>query len=49
MDAVDAGFKTRLVTDAARGIDQPEGNIERTTGEMKDAGVTLVTSAELLG
>ena len=49
MDAVDAGFKTRLVTDAARGIDQPEGNIERTTGEMKDAGVTFVTSAELLG
>lgn len=49
MDAVDAGFKTRLVTDAARGIDQPEGNIERTTGEMKDAGVALVTSAELLG
>ncbi len=49
MDAVDAGFKTRLVTDAARGIDKPEGNIERTTGEMKDAGVTLVTSAKLLG
>ncbi|MFW5743721.1 MAG: bifunctional nicotinamidase/pyrazinamidase [Spirochaetota bacterium] len=49
MDAVDAGFKTRLVTDAVRGIDQPEGNVERTIGEMKDAGVTLVTSAELLG
>jgi nicotinamidase/pyrazinamidase len=49
MDAVNAGFKTRLVTDAARGIDQPEGNIERTTGEMKDAGVTFVTSAELVG
>jgi len=49
MDAVSAGFDTRLVTDASRGIDQPEGNIERTTTEMKDAGVRLVTSAELLG
>jgi nicotinamidase-related amidase len=49
MDAVHAGFKTRLVTDAARGIDQPEGNIERTTGEMKEAGVVFVTSAEIVG
>lgn len=49
MDAVNAGFKTRLVTDAARGIDQPEGNLKRTLNEMQEAGVRLVTSAELLG
>ncbi len=49
MDAVDAGFDTRLVTDAARGINQPEGNLEKATREMKEAGVRFITSAELIG
>lgn len=48
-DAVDAGFKVRLITDACRGIDQPEGTIERATSRMKEAGVGFVTSAELAG
>ncbi|MFW5684021.1 MAG: bifunctional nicotinamidase/pyrazinamidase [Spirochaetota bacterium] len=49
MDAVNAGFKTRVVTDAARGIDQPEGHLNETLDDMKNAGVSLVTSASILG
>jgi nicotinamidase/pyrazinamidase len=49
MDSLEAGFATSVVTDASRGIDRPEGNLDRTINEMKDAGITLVTSAQLLG
>jgi len=49
MDAVDAGFETRLVTDASRGINQPEGNLGKAIDEMKAAGVRFLTSAELVG
>ena len=49
MDALDTGFHTRLVTDASRGIDKPEGNLEKATEEMRAAGVRFLTSAELIG
>ncbi|MFW5848140.1 MAG: bifunctional nicotinamidase/pyrazinamidase [Spirochaetota bacterium] len=49
MDAHEAGFKTTVVTDAARGIDQPEGHLEEAINEMKQAGITLTTSAALTG
>jgi nicotinamidase/pyrazinamidase len=48
MDAVHAGFDTRLVTDAARGIDHPEGNLAKATDGMNEAGVRFLTSAELI-
>lgn len=49
LDAAHADFKTSLVTDATRGIDQPEGNLDRAIEKMKETGIKLVTSAKLLG
>ena len=47
IDAVEAGFATRLVTDAVRGIDLPEGNLERAMARMREAGVTFVASQDI--
>ncbi len=47
LDAVDAGFRTRLLTDAVRGIDSPEGNIEAAMDRMRKAGVTFLESDEV--
>lgn len=47
-DAAESGFKTSVVTDATRGIDQPEGTMERASEEMRSRGIRLVTSAELV-
>ncbi|TVQ21638.1 MAG: bifunctional nicotinamidase/pyrazinamidase [Spirochaetaceae bacterium] len=47
MDAVKAGFTTRVIADAVRGVDLPDGNVERTIREMKSAGVAFIDSAEI--
>ena len=47
MDAVKTGFTTRVIADAVRGVDQPDGNIERTIGDMKSAGVEFIDSATI--
>ena len=49
LDSVESGFATRLVIDAVRGIDQPEGNLDRALDAMREAGVTFVDSARLRG
>ncbi len=47
LDSVDAGFSTRLLTDATRAIDVPEGNLEKAKTRMKEAGITFLESAGL--
>lgn len=48
MDSVKLGFKTFLIQDASRGIDSPKGSIEKAKSRMKEAGVGLIRSEELL-
>lgn len=49
LDARYLGFKTFLIEDASRGVDLKPGDIGRAIGEMKDAGVAVVTSAIVAG
>lgn len=47
IDARKLGFATYLITDATAGVDRPPGNVKRTMDEMREAGVVMVSSAEL--
>jgi nicotinamidase/pyrazinamidase len=47
MDAVKLGFETYVIEDAVRGVDVPAGNISRTSGAMKAAGVRFVHSTKV--
>ncbi len=42
LDARSFGFNTFFIQDAARGIDQPEGNIETVIMDMKSKGVMVI-------
>jgi len=44
IDAVCEGFETFFILDATRGVDVPEGNVEKTMNEMKKAGVKIIDS-----
>ncbi len=48
MDAVRAGFDTFFISDAARGVDVPAGNVEKTGREMEKAGVTIIDSSDIM-
>lgn len=48
LDSVRKGFRTYLVTDAIAAVDVNPGDGEKAIGEMKNAGVTLVKSGDLL-
>lgn len=47
LDAVEAGFTTYLVQDGTQPVDQSVEGIARTRSDLRDAGVTIVPSAEL--
>jgi nicotinamidase/pyrazinamidase len=47
LDAVRLGFDTRLVEDACRGVDQPEGTVGRAVLTMRHRGVAIMQSADL--
>jgi len=47
LDAVRLGYRTVLVEDACRGVDQPAGAVRRALEEMKGAGVEFVFAEEL--
>ena len=47
IDSVNSGFDTSLIIDAARGVDVPQGNVNKAVEDMKLAGVTIVRSQEL--
>jgi nicotinamidase/pyrazinamidase len=48
MDAVGEGFDTIFVLDATRGVDVPEGNIQKTKRMMEKEGVKIIGSSDIL-
>ena len=47
LDAIGLGLKTSLIQDGCRGVDLNPGDIQAAIEEMKAAGVTIVSSADL--
>ena len=41
LDAIELGFKTRLIVDGVRGIEQAPGDCERAIAKMQKRGVTV--------
>ncbi len=48
LDAVQLGFKTSVVIDACRGVEVSSGDSARAVEEMKEAGVQIVQSEDVL-
>ncbi|MDR0472114.1 MAG: bifunctional nicotinamidase/pyrazinamidase [Treponema sp.] len=48
MDAAKAGFKTFVIEDAVRGVGFPEGSVERALETLKNMGITLINSGEIV-
>jgi nicotinamidase/pyrazinamidase len=48
MDSRRLGFNTIIVEDAVRGVDYPDGSVEKAVAEMKAAGIAFASSAQLL-
>ncbi|NET31937.1 MAG: bifunctional nicotinamidase/pyrazinamidase [Cyanothece sp. SIO1E1] len=48
LDAVELGFATSLIEDASRGVNLQEGDVEQAVADMKDKGVSIIKSEELL-
>ena len=49
LDAQQLGFCTFVIEDACRGIELEPGDVASAMDEMRQAGVRMVTSAEILG
>lgn len=47
LDAVDLGFRTNVIIDAAHGIDLKPGDVDRAVEEMRKAGVRILKSGDL--
>ena len=47
MDSVKLGFNTYVILDATKGVDVPEGNIEKATSHMEKEGIRLIKSSDL--
>ena len=47
-DAVELGFRTRVIEDACRGVELNPGDIDRALNEMKQIGAGLVSTEEVL-
>jgi nicotinamidase/pyrazinamidase len=48
LDARRLGYETYMVADACRGIESQPGDVDRAIEEMREAGVAIVTSDEVL-
>lgn len=48
LDAVGLGFRTALIEDASRGVDLQAGDVQRTIGELRQQGVVVLCSAQIL-
>ena len=42
LDAVKLGYKTRIVLEGVRGVDFPEGNVDKALDDMKQKGVVII-------
>lgn len=49
LDAVAEGFAVHLILDGCRGIDLEPGDIERALEEMREVGVAILSSSDLIG
>ena len=47
LDAVSLGFKTHVIIDGCRGVELNAGDTKAAVDEMREAGVEIVTSADL--
>lgn len=47
LDSVANGYKTAVITDAVAAVDVKPGDGDRALKEMRDAGITLISSKEL--
>ncbi|MFP4011953.1 MAG: bifunctional nicotinamidase/pyrazinamidase [Spirochaetaceae bacterium] len=47
VDARAVGFETAVLWDATRGVDIPEGSVEKARDDMKSRGVAFIESSEL--
>jgi nicotinamidase/pyrazinamidase len=47
MDAKELGFETYVVIDATKGIDSPEGNIDKSLAIMEKKGIKIIKSDDL--
>ena len=48
MDAVSLGYNTIVVNDAVRGLDSPPGSVDEAIRAMREAGVNITESGDLL-
>lgn len=48
IDAVSLGFRTHVLKDATRGVNVAAGDSERAIEEMKEVGVSVILSTEIL-
>ena len=47
LDAIQLGFRVRVVEDCCRGVDLQPGDSARALQEMRDAGAAVVTSLDV--
>jgi len=47
LDACELGFDTYVIADACRGVEMTAGDVDRAWARMREAGATLVHSAEV--
>jgi nicotinamidase/pyrazinamidase len=47
MDSRELGFETYIIIDATKGLDSPEGNIDRALEEMRKNGIKIINSDKL--
>ena len=48
LDAHELGFKTTVIKDACRGVEINQGDVERTLEEMRQIGISVINSEEIL-
>jgi len=48
MDSRRLGFNTIVVEDAVRGVNYPDGSVEKALAQMRDNGILFAASAQLL-
>jgi nicotinamidase/pyrazinamidase len=49
MDAVRLGYSVVVLSDAVCGVNVPEGSVKQATSLMRGAGISFVTTQEILG
>ncbi len=47
IDSIELSFETFVIIDATKGIDSPEGNIDRSLSKMKENNIKIIESSDL--